>query len=280
VDVSKGAGADLAHYQQNNSGPSGAEPQLPLGSSGRLALGGAALDWQIVGFQERCDIPEAGDDETTYWREYLLYNRMAGFAFLVDSEEGWSWVKPLTGAPEVRGKQATWQGANYELRWRYGARVTWVQGEFYWRVQQGERAEVTDYEGKGANAALRLSREVTGSEVTWSAGATLAADLIAKAFGIQPEATAALQRDTGPISSGLGLGKALMIFFVIVVILLLVSRCSSSSGSSSSDCNEVGSTFGESSAEYRQCLRRQSSGGVVPGGGSFGGYSSGGGGHK
>jgi hypothetical protein len=278
VDVSKGVGADLAHYQQNNSGLNGAEPQLPLGSSGRLALGGEALDWQIVGFQERCDIPEAGDDETTYWREYLLFNRMAGFAFLVDSEEGWSWVKPLTGVPAVRGTQATWQGAAYEQRWRYGALVTWVQGEFYWRLQQGERADVTDYEGKGANSALRLSREATGSEVTWSAGSTLSADTIARAFGIKPEATAALQRDAGPISSGLGLGKALLIFVVIVVILLLFSRCSS--GSSSSDCSEVRSTFGESSAEYRQCLNRQSSGGVRPGGGSFGGFSSGGGGHK
>jgi hypothetical protein len=277
VDVSKGTGADLAHYQQNNSGPSGAEPQLPLGSNGKLALGAKAdaLDWQIVGFQERCDIPEAGDDETTYWREYLLYNRGAGFAFLVDSEEGWSWVKPITGAPAVRGTQATWQGAAYEQRWRYGAKVTWVQGEFYWRVQQGERAEVTDYEGKGANSALRLSREATGSEVTWSAGSTLSADAIAKAFGIKPEATAALQRDAGPVSSGLGMRKALILFVVIVFIILLVSRCSSSD-----DCSEVRSTFGDSSTEYKQCLKRQSSGGVVPGGGSFGGYSSGGGGHK
>ena len=30
------------------------------------------------------------------------YNRTAGFVFLVDSEEGWSWVKPLTGAPQQR----------------------------------------------------------------------------------------------------------------------------------------------------------------------------------
>ena len=64
VDVSAGVGADLAHYQQNNSGPSGLAPQIPLGAlarPGSLALGGPALEWQVVGYQERCDVPESSD---------------------------------------------------------------------------------------------------------------------------------------------------------------------------------------------------------------------------
>jgi hypothetical protein len=270
VDVSKGAGADLAHYAQNNSGAGGLAPQIPLGRSGTLALGGAALPWQAVGFLERCTLPTAGDDEQYFWREYLLYHPLQGFAFLVDSDEGWSWVKPITGVPKTAGDRAEWQGASYRQRERYAAKVTWVQGEFYWRVQRDERADVADYVGQGLAAKKRLSREQGAGEVTWSAGETLAAQDVAKAFGLPP---AALPRDVLPVSKRGGVPKAVLIFVAIVIVMQLMERCSSD------DCSEVRATFGEASSEYQQCLRARSTGGRT-GGGSFGGWSSGGGGHK
>ncbi len=277
VDISQGVGAELAHYAQNNSGSSGAlgrEPQIPLGSTGTLPLGAAAAPWQVVGYQERCNLPTPDDDEQVFWREYLLYNRTQGFVFLVDAEDGWSWVKPLTGAPAVGGNTATWQGTRFQRREGYTAKVTWVQGEFYWRVQRDEQALVTDY----ASGRHRLSREQTGNELTWSAGETLDSAAVAAAFGLGP-AAAALQRDVLPgSSSGSGVPKAVLIFIAIVVLIVLVARCSSSDG-----CSDVRQTFGESSAEYRQCLRSQGTGGSAGsgiGGGSYGGWSSGGGGHK
>ena len=162
IDVSQGVGADLSHYAQSNAGHDGAQPLIPLGTSGRLALDGRELDWQVVGYQERCDVPADGDDEQTFWREYLLFNRQEGFVFLVDSEDGWSWVKPLTGAPQVRGDVATWNNKTYRQRERYDAKVTWVLGEFYWRVRRDEVAQVTDYVGTAAASQRRLSSERTG----------------------------------------------------------------------------------------------------------------------
>ncbi len=291
VDISQGLGVELQHYVQNNAGATdrGQGPQIPLGSSGTLALGaegaeGAAggpgasraapLAWQVVGYQARCDIPSDADSDTSFWREYLLYNRSEGFAFLVDSNEGWSGVRPLTGAPTVRGETAQWQGVTYRKRDSYAARVTWVQGEFYWRVQRDERALVTDYEGTGSAAARRLSREQTGSEVTWSAGETLPAATVAAAFGLAPGARAALERDVPLLSSGkssLGAGKAIMLVVGVVVVMLLLSRCGDDG------CDEVRQTFGAASTEYRQCVTRSGSGGTGRvGGGSFGGWSSGG----
>jgi hypothetical protein len=268
VDLSQGAGADLAHYAQNNSGAGGLEPQIPLGRSGTLALGGQPLAWQVVGFLERCSIE---GDERFFWREYLLYNAGEGFCFLVDAEDGWSWVRPITGAPAVTGSRADWQGVSYQRREGYPALVTWVLGEFYWRVRRDERALVTDY----AAGRHRLSREQTGDEVTWSAGEVMDSAAVAAAFGLGQDLP--LARDVMPASSsGLGVGRAAMILVAIVVVVILFERCSSSD-----DCASVRTSFGENSNEFQQCLRYQRSGSSSgTSGGSYGGWSSGGGGHK
>jgi len=276
IDVSQGIGADLSHYAQSNAGHDGAEPLIALGSSGKLTLDGRELEWQVVGYQERCDVPADGEDEQTFWREYLLYNRQEGFVFLVDSEDGWSWVKPLTGAPQVRGEVATWGNKTYRQRERYDAKVTWVLGEFYWRVRRDEVALVTDYVGTGAASQRRLSSERTAAELTWSEGAVLDAQAIARAFRLAPAAAPALQRSGGgPPGADGGLLKVLLIVAVVLVVLA-VGFCSSRDN----DCSDVRATFGEASNEYQQCLRQSGGGtGFRTGGGSYGGYSSGGG-HK
>lgn len=279
VDIAAGVGAELHHYAQNNAGTDGAEPLIALGRTGSLELGGPPAPWQVVGYQERCDIPETAEDETTFWREYLLYNQTLGFAFLVDTNDGWSWVRPITGAPKVRGDRAEWQSVPYRKRWSYGARVTWVQGEFYWRVTKDQRAHVTDYEGEGAQSTKRLSREQTGNEVTWSAGEALDASIIARAFSLPVAAHASLQRDSAPLAStsSIGIGRLLLIFVAILVLAVVMSRCGSD------DCDQVQQTFGAASTEFQQCKRQSGSGyrgsGGSGGGGSYGGWS-GGGGHK
>ena len=277
VDVSKGVGGELEHYQQNNVGAGGLEPLIPLGRTGTLNLGtGQAEPWQVVGYMERCDLPAPGDDdEQVYWREYLLYNRSHGFAFLVDSEEdGWSWVRPVTGTPQrLGGDKVSLRGIEYHKRWTYRAKVTWVQGEFYWRVRRDERAHVTDYEGRGGKPGARLSREQTGQEVTWSAGETMAASVVAQAFGIQPSGQAALQRDVAPTGSGMGLAKVIIIILVVLLLVVILSQCGGDR------CDSVRQTFGPASAEYQQCQRSSTSSSRTSGG-SYGGWSSGGGGHK
>ena len=276
IDVSQGIGAELSHYAQDNAGHDGALPLIALGSSGRLTLDGRESEWQVVGYQERCDVPSDSDDEQTFWREYLLFNRQEGFVFLVDSEDGWVWAKPLTGAPQVRGEVANWDHKTYRQRERYEARVTWVLGEFYWRVRRDERARVTDYVGTGAASQRRLSSERTDTELIWSEGAVIDSQAIARAFRLAPAAAPALQRSGAGVTLDSGLLKVGLIIAVVLLVLML-GFCSSSDR----DCGEVRATFGEASNEYRQCLRNAGTGGTGfrGGGGSYGGYSSGGG-HK
>jgi hypothetical protein len=191
--------------------------------------------------------------------------------FLVDSEGGWSWVKPLTGAPQLRGDVATWANKTYRQRERYDAKVTWVLGEFYWRVRRDEVARVTDYVGTGAASQRRLSSERTAAELTWSEGAVLDAQAIARAFRLAPAVGPALQRSGAGAPSTLdgGLLKVGLIVAVVVAVLM-IGFCSSRD----SDCADVRATFGEASSEYQQCAQLGGGGtGFRTGGGSYGGYS-------
>ena len=275
IDLSHGFGEQLASVAQAARPPSGQEPRIALGTTGRLAVDGTQpSDWQVVGFLVRTDIPEDGDESPTPWREYLLYHRTAGFAFLVDTSEGWSVVRPLTGAPELRSGRATWQGERYREGHTYAARVSWVEGEFYWRVERDETATVTDYAGEGAAAGRLLSRERTDAEVTWSGGRQLDAAEVARAFGLDgPQA--GVRADVRPLSSGsngMSLKTVLILLAILVVVMLLMSRCGGD------DCDDVARAYGANSSEHRQCVQARSRGGRAAGG-SFGGYSTGGG-HK
>lgn len=275
VDLPGFEGSDDAKALGFTAQERGLPPLIPLGRTGTLAVeGDKPLPWQVVGYQERCDIPEDADDEQSFWREYLLYNRMAGFAFLVDTREGWSLVRTLTGAPTPAGGGASWQGRNYAQRWVYGAKTTHVLGEFYWPVRLEDRVQVTDY--MTGDGRYLLSREQQGSEVTWSAGQPLPADAVQKAFGLIAPAMQ-FTRDASAFRSGGNLLRNIVIALVLIVLLFALLRACTSD-----DCQQYKASFGENSNEYRQCRASSRGSGVYIGnsGGSYGGYSSGGGGHK
>ncbi len=277
VDLSGGIGGDLAHYRQNVP----YEPQIPLGTVGTLALGSASeLPWQVVGFAAKREIPQDAEDDAGSWREYLLYNRTAGFAFLVDAQDGWSSAIPLTGAPDVRGDTASWQGSTYRKLYDYQSTVQFVLGEFYWRVRRDDRTAHTDYQGTGSAASRKLNRERTRGEgveeVVWSGGEAVPSARIVSAFRLAPDAAAQITRDASPNSlSAKGWKSQLVIAVIVLLVIVMMWRCTSDA--SVGDCNAVLSTFGEASQEYQTCLNQQRSGGVIrSGGGAFGGFSSGG----
>jgi hypothetical protein len=281
IDLTSAAQGDLGgalkHYAQTN----GTEPLLPLGSVGTLALGGkGALPWQVVGYVERCEV-DTGEDSQSFWREYLLYHRIEGFAFIVDAEDGWSWTVPITGAPTGTGAVVKYGDAVYRKLYDYTGMVTYVLGEFYWQVTQNQRTLNSDYQGTGGASAKRLNREQTAGdatqEVVWSGGETISADAVMQAFKLAPTARASLQRDALPMafnSSSL-LAKIFLWGFIIIVVLMLF-RCGSG-GSGPGNCEDTRQTFGDASAEYQNCLNgNRSGGGYRTGGGAFGGFSTGG----
>jgi hypothetical protein len=294
VDLSRGIGADLAYYAQVNADQSGLQSQIPLGAVGQLALNSldapgrsgragatgataatgaaeAADAWQVVGYVERCTVPSADAGEVEFWREYLLYQRARGFAFLVDANDGWSWSVPLAGAPAPGSNRSVqWQGTTYRELYRYVGRVTYVLGEFYWNLAQGETTANIDY--ADATGQRRLNREQT-DEIVWSGGAALDAAAVARAFGLADAAP--LLRDTTPLhAGGSRLVTLVLIALVVLLVVLAIAQCSSSS------CRQVRDAYGAQSDQYRACQRASGSGAAYrSAGGAFGGFGAAGG-HK
>ena len=246
IDVSGGIGGELKHALQDEP----VVPLIPLGSTGQLQ----GVQWQVVGFQHRMGTDPDDADEQFGWDEYLLYNRKRGFTFLADATDGWSVVKPATGAPVMAegGKSANYLGQRYQLREHYTAETNYVTGEFYWQVTRGQTSENRDF----ANGKSMLSMERTANEVTWSVGGQIDSDAVAKAFKLEAKKDLLKRSDATPAAkfSGVGCLTIIIILAVILFFLFLMSRCSS-------DNTASGTGSGRTSS------------------GSYGG-SSGGGGHK
>jgi endogenous inhibitor of DNA gyrase (YacG/DUF329 family) len=210
IDLSAGIGGELRHALQDEP----VRPLIALGSVGQLD----GVPWQVVGFQHRLG-QSPGDDESFGWQEYLLYNAAKGFTFLVDSEEGWSLVRPLTGAPQLGlgGSRAVYDKVAYSRQWQYRAETGYVLGEFYWQVQRGQVTQNSDY----AAGDKLLSSEQSGSEITWSGGRKIDAQEVAAAFKL-PAQTA--RPDARPFSA-LPSMNIVTIVVVLIVLLFTLSRC-------------------------------------------------------
>jgi endogenous inhibitor of DNA gyrase (YacG/DUF329 family) len=251
IDLTQGLGGELAHATQDEP----VQPLIPLGSTGQLQ----GVPWQVVGYQHRMGHEPGDEDESFGWDEYLLYNAKRGFCFLVDAEDGWSIIKPTTGAPTFSQdrRQASYLGESYPLQYAYQAETTYVAGEFYWPVERGQKTFNRDF-AKGGNL---LSMEEAPREVTWSSGSKVSSDTVAAAFGLQDKREMIRRGDAGPVTpgkgcAGVGCGTIVLLIFVLIIFLLVIKACTDDSGTRS--------------GYY---------GGARTGGGSFGGYS-GGGGHK
>ena len=244
IDLTQGIGAEIVSSTQNEP----VRPLIALGSIGQFE----GVPWQVVGFQHRMG-QEPGDDEQFGWDEYLLYHQKKGFAFLVDASDGWSLVRPTTGAPGTLagGAKARYLGTTYVRTSGYNAETTYVAGEFYWPVSRGQRTDNVDYAAEKGTGIL--SRERGGTEITWSVGNRLASASVAAAFGRAADADKFKRDEVGPFvaSGGGGCATVLVLAFILFVAFIIFAAY-------------VGSTSTSSGSYSRSS------------GGSFGGFSSGG----
>ena len=197
---------------------------LPIGAEGTF---GEGTKFKVIGAMTRS---VSVDGITYYWHEYLLYNAQIGFRWLVHSDNHWNFVEPVNAAEvDATGfvgnsgspTSVTFNGRKYKIFQDANARVEYVKGEFYWRVEQAETVRAVDY----ISAPYMLSMERTANEVNWSSGTYLTNADIEKAFGVKdlpkPWSVAPNQPFTGSFYYTWGFVPVILLFVVAIFMIPL-----------------------------------------------------------
>lgn len=155
---------------------------IPLGKRGKLF----GTLWEVIGYMERTD--GTGQYE---WSEYLLFNPIKGFSWLMLANGHWTHLHRTKNIPKKdlnpflnkKGKNnadVVYLGRKYQLFHTGVAIVKFVLGEFYWRVSVGDKSSVADY----VSPPEILSQEESINESSWSIGQYIDAQQIKESFMI------------------------------------------------------------------------------------------------
>jgi hypothetical protein len=217
--------------------PGAFQPTIALGAVGKFAEG----EFTLIGFVTR----SVTFDQTYYWYEYLLYNPLIGFRWLVQSDDQWSYVKSVPlGEVSEGAKRATYQGKDFKIFQDATATVQYVMGEFYWKVAGGEQARAIDYIRAPEMLSLEMSTVVpqkvydshgttaiswsytpnkskTSGEINCSLGTYLTPQEVEKAFGITGLRRTSVPAPNQP-NPHKGVGKYWLAFAAALVLLGLV----------------------------------------------------------
>lgn len=179
LDASQGKLEYLKSLQQGNP-----RMVIPLGAEGQLR----GTTYLCIGFLIRACTVEG---ETYRWGEFLLMNEARQFAWLVESDGHWNLAVGVPVA-EVKlqaglgNRTAVYRNESYRRFQDVVARVEGVWGEFYWKIEQGEEARVSEF----VKPPFSLTREIQhheggGSEVNWSHSTYLPPEEVQQGFKLK-----------------------------------------------------------------------------------------------
>ncbi|MEO6655535.1 MAG: DUF4178 domain-containing protein [Pyrinomonadaceae bacterium] len=177
LDVNQG---NLSYFKSLTPPPNAPEFVAPIGSEGTFP---GDVKFKIIGAVVRSVTMEGIQ---YFWHEYLLYNPMIGFRWLVHSDNHWNFVESVNAADVgqdsvfTSGSTVDYNGQKFKIFQDAPATVEYVKGEFYWRVEQGETVRAVDY----VAAPIMLSQEISENEINWSAGTYMTNDEVEKVFGM------------------------------------------------------------------------------------------------
>ncbi|HEX8616362.1 MAG TPA: DUF4178 domain-containing protein [Thermoanaerobaculia bacterium] len=220
-----GAGHDVTHGKLQYFSMLGKRLQRPIANGATGTIDGDP--YVVAGFMKR----SVRFDQTYYWTEYLLYNREKGYRWLVHSDDHWSFVTPLRPgevhdtSAHTAATRVQYDGRNYRLFQTATAKVTYADGEFYWRVQAGETVATADY----VAPPFGISKEVTSGEsqeVAYSHARYMEPEEVETAFGIKnltrPQTAGPLQPYPGARLGGMWIVMVLLL--VGITVALAVTR--------------------------------------------------------
>ena len=158
------------------------EPLIPLGAVGTLhdptveKPQGPPTEWTCLAFLVRsCEV-----EGTRYpWDEFLLWNKVEGFRWLMHSTGHWTWLRPIAaGEVALTYRAAKYGGQTYRGYQEVFAGTDYVAGECYWQVTAGERAKAREFIAPPKS----INIDETATEATCTLGVMIEGDLVAKTF--------------------------------------------------------------------------------------------------
>ncbi|MCC9656538.1 DUF4178 domain-containing protein [Rhodopirellula halodulae] len=190
---------------------------LPLGVRGNIR----GTEYIIIGIMARF-VRYAG---STYpWTEYLLYAPGVGFRWLVENDRHWSFVEPVPGvAMNPMSRSLRYDGDSFRVYDRATAIVRHVIGEFYWKVQQGDRVETADFIAPPRMLSIEDSGDGKTRERVVSLGTYMTPAEIESAFEVEnltrPWGVGVIQ-PSPPISIGVWSGWFFFLFYLLVMFVM------------------------------------------------------------
>lgn len=195
-------------------------PLIPLGQRGKLN----DIEWEVIGFMRRRDVASG-----YRWDEYLLFSPYYGYRWLTQADGHWNLITMIKDRPlrterwmqETGGATIEHRDFTYKIFHKGEAVVSYVMGEFYWRVKVGDIAHVEDY----ICPPYVLSREVDyeKNEESWSLGDYVEPDAVKTAFNVEdefPDRSGIAPNQ--PVAADKTFGNILKVWCVFVGIILMV----------------------------------------------------------
>ena len=164
------------------------DPVVPLGAKGVLF----GKEYTVIGFLKRF-VFHSG--KSYPWTEYLLYSPEVKFRWLVKTQDShWSFIEQIDYPGSTPSSKLQFETKMFSLYDEGTSTVSYVVGEFPWRVRIGEQTKIRDYisppymlsfEQSIADDANAEQAPIVSSEVTVSKGTYVTAEEIEKAFSLK-----------------------------------------------------------------------------------------------
>ncbi|MCB1178306.1 MAG: DUF4178 domain-containing protein, partial [Leptospiraceae bacterium] len=148
---------------------------IPFGARGVIN----DVIWEVIGYLEKKDVKY-----NFYWSEYLLFNPYKGYRWLAESDGHWNFFTTIKDKPfkkKSTQKYVVYDNKKFSIFNRGNIEVSYVMGEFYWKVRIGTISKASDY----ISPPYMLSSEELKSEIVWSKGVYVSPDEIKKTFNVE-----------------------------------------------------------------------------------------------
>jgi hypothetical protein len=190
-----------------------AVPDIEIGSTGTVD----GITFEVIGYSFK----EENNADTAQWKEYVLYNRSEGFAFLSEFEGNWIYVKEMAKPPvvgDLNRQYFNYDGKQYDLYNAYTYEVLSAVGEHPYDITKTANYKVREY----IAPPYGWTSETNNNESNWFLGRHVSHREILNNFSFPSYKPAkqgiGMVQPTGMLDKGKFIKIILIALFVLIAI--------------------------------------------------------------